>query len=67
MLRIETKDYDSPRTRRTIVNLEDGVCAGSVRVINEVTTSAKAIENQEIDTSFGYDYEDVSWEPNNLQ
>ena len=51
MLKIETKDYDSPSTRRTIVDLEDGVCAGSAVFKN--VADVKTI-SQEIETNFDY-------------
>ena len=62
MLKIETKDYDSPSTRRTIVDLEDGVCAGSVRVINEAYLETKAIDNQLTNESFDHHFENPNWE-----
>ena len=51
MLKIETKVYDSPSTRRTIVDLEDGVCAGSAVFKN--VADVKTI-SQEIETNFDY-------------
>ena len=51
MLKIETKDYDSPSTWRTIVDLEDGVCAGSAVFKN--VADVKTI-SQEIETNFDY-------------
>mgnify|MGYP004448361323 CR=1 FL=1 len=60
MLKIETKDYDSPSTRRTIVDLEDGVCAGSAVFKN--VADVKTI-SQEIETNFDYSFDpNDGWE-----
>lgn len=56
--------YESPWMERTLVELEDGFCAGSVDVRN---SEAAKIDNQTINTEFSLDgnndgFADGSWE-----
>ena len=60
--------YESPLMERTLVELEDGFCAGSVNVKN---TENARIDNQTINTGFDLDtdaegkkdgYANGSWE-----
>ena len=62
MLKIETKDYDSPSTRRTIVTLEDAFC-GSVIIYNPVGTKGE-IQSQSLNTEFDHDFASDAWEGN---
>ena len=64
MLKIETKDYDSPSTRRTIVDLEDGVCFGSTVFINPETDNGK-ITPQRTNEAFKHEWEVPNWEETN--
>ena len=50
---MKTKEkYESPIMERTLVELEDGFCAGSVNVKN---TENARIDNQSINTGFDLD------------
>lgn len=50
---MKTKEkYESPFMERTLVELEDGFCAGSVNVKN---TENARIDNQSINTGFDLD------------
>ena len=50
--------YQSPWTRRDVVELEDGFC-GSVVVVNE---SPAKLEEHEVNTDFGTGFETNAWD-----
>ena len=60
MLKIETKDYDSPSTRRTIVDLEDAFC-GSAIIYNPIGTKGE-IMDQAVNKEFTNEWDAPNWD-----
>ena len=54
----EKRLYQSPWTRRDVVELEDGFC-GSVVVVNE---SPAKLEEHEVNTDFGTSFATNAWD-----
>lgn len=54
------KKYESPSTRRTLVELEDGVCTASATVTNPNEQNGR-IESHDVNTDFDYEFKDEGW------
>lgn len=57
----EMKEYESPSTKRTQVELEDGVCTASANIQNPNEKDSGKIESHEVNSDFGYEFEDKGW------
>ncbi len=55
------KPYESPSTKKTQVELEEGVCAGSATITNPNETNGK-IQQHEVNTDFDYTFTDSGWD-----
>lgn len=53
--------YESPWMERTLVELEDGFCAGSADVNNPNNTNGK-IKAHEVNTDFSGDFSTTEWD-----
>lgn len=57
----EKMKYESPSTKKTLVNLESGFMAGSADIDNPNANSGK-IEKHEVNTDFGFTFTDQEWD-----
>lgn len=62
----EMKEYESPYTKRTQVELEDGVCTASANIQNPNTDSGR-IDEHKTNTDFKGDFSDSPWDSNPVQ
>lgn len=57
----EKATYESPLTRRTQVNLESGICAGSADIRNPKGSTGE-IEEHKINDDFNFSFSDQNWD-----
>lgn len=55
--------YESPQTRRTLVNMESGICVSSADIKNPDNEDNGRIEEHQVNTDFNYDFNDQGWDP----
>lgn len=55
------KPYESPSTKKTQVELEEGVCAGSATITNPDGANGK-IQQHDVNTNFDYKFTDSEWD-----
>lgn len=55
------KPYESPSTKKTQVELEEGVCAGSATITNPDDANGK-IQKHDVNTDFDYTFTDSEWD-----
>lgn len=53
--------YESPHTKKTLVNVESGICASSIDIKNPNDNNGQ-IEEHEVNTDFGFDFADQTWD-----
>lgn len=58
---MKRKIYESPLTTKTIVSLENNICAASADIENPNSDNGK-IQNHEVNTDFGYDFNHQDWD-----
>lgn len=57
----EKIEYESPRTKKTQVNLESGICAGSADIQNPNENNGR-IEEHKINDDFNFSFTDQDWD-----
>lgn len=55
------KMYETPSTKRSLVEMEAGLCAASVEVTNPGNANGK-INEHSVNTDFGGDFSESGWE-----
>lgn len=55
-------EYESPQTRKTLVSLESGICAGSIDVENPDDTENGQIESHKVNKDFDFTFSDQTWD-----
>lgn len=55
------KMYETPSTKRSLVEMEAGLCAASVEVTNPDNANGK-INEHSVNTDFGGDFSESGWE-----
>lgn len=58
----ERAKYESPQTTETIVSLESGICAASADVQNPNDGTTGQIEEHEVNSDFGFKFEESEWD-----
>lgn len=53
--------YESPQTRRTLVNMESGICVSSADIKNPDDNNGQ-IEEHQVNTDFGFSFEQQQWD-----
>lgn len=54
--------YESPQTRRTLVNMESGICVSSADIKNPDDKNNGQIEEHQVNTDFGFSFEQQQWD-----
>lgn len=54
--------YESPQTRRTLVNMESGICVSSADIKNPNDENNGQIEEHQVNTDFGFSFEQQQWD-----
>lgn len=54
--------YESPQTRKTLVSLESGICAGSIDANNPNDEESGQIESHKVNEDFGFTFDDNDWD-----
>lgn len=54
--------YESPQTRRTLVNMESGICVSSADIKNPDDENNGQIEEHQVNTDFGFSFEQQQWD-----
>lgn len=54
--------YESPQTRRTLVNMESGICVSSADIKNPDNKDNGRIEEHQVNTDFGFSFEQQQWD-----
>lgn len=55
-------EYESPQTRKTLVSLESGICAGSIKVNPDDQSGNGTIEDHKVNEDFGFTFERSDWD-----
>lgn len=55
-------EYESPQTRRTLVSLESGICAGSINPENPDNEQEGRIESHQVNEDFSFTFDDQEWD-----
>lgn len=58
----EKELYESPQTKKTTVNLESGICASSADVENPDDANNGQIQEHEVNTDFGFNFNEQQWD-----
>ena len=62
MKKEQKEKYESPLTRKTQVNLENGFMQSSADVQNPDNAVNGQIESHEVNTDFDFDFADQNWD-----
>lgn len=62
MKKEQKEKYESPSTRKTQVNLENGFMTASADIQNPNDAGTGQIEEHEVNTSFDYGFPDQGWD-----
>lgn len=62
MKKEQKEKYESPLTRKTQVNLENGFMQSSADVQNPDNAANGQIESHEVNTDFDFDFADQNWD-----
>lgn len=54
--------YESPHTKKTLVNVESGICASSIDIKNPDDKENGQIEEQKVNTDFNFTFETQDWD-----
>lgn len=58
----EKELYESPQTKKTTVNLESGICASSADVENPDDANNGQIQEHEVNSDFGFNFNEQQWD-----
>lgn len=59
----DLKSYEAPETKKTQVELEEGICtAGSATVNNPDADANGRIQTHDVNTDFDYTFSDSEWD-----
>lgn len=58
---MKRKEYESPQTKKTMVSLESGICAASIKVENPEDEQNGQIEGHKVNESFDFQYQESDW------
>lgn len=53
--------YESPHTKKTLVNVENGICASSTDIKNPDNAEGR-IEEHQVNTDFSFTFDDQNWD-----
>lgn len=62
MKKEQKEKYESPQTRKTQVNLENGFMATSADIQNPNDAGTGQIEEHEVNTDFGFNFNEQQWD-----
>lgn len=54
--------YESPQTRRTLVNMESGICVSSADIKNPNDENNGQIEEHKVNKDFDFGFNDQEWD-----